>query len=74
VDSMHVKRIGIEDFVSYIYIVRVDSGLPYGLAHSTGLSVLSTPRAHIVHFIVHLRLSPTTAPIFKMGQKEPLFI
>jgi hypothetical protein len=24
VDSLHVKRIGIEDLVGYVYIVRVD--------------------------------------------------
>jgi hypothetical protein len=24
VDSLHVKRIGIEDLVHYVYIVRVD--------------------------------------------------
>jgi hypothetical protein len=25
VDSVHVKRIGMEDLVGYVYIVRVDS-------------------------------------------------
>jgi hypothetical protein len=25
VDSLHVKRIGIEDLVGYVYIVRVDA-------------------------------------------------
>jgi hypothetical protein len=25
VDSLHVKKIGIDDLVSYVYIVRVDS-------------------------------------------------
>jgi hypothetical protein len=24
VDSVHIKRIGIDDLVSYVYIVRVD--------------------------------------------------
>jgi hypothetical protein len=24
VDSLHIKRIGIEDLVGYVYIVRVD--------------------------------------------------
>jgi hypothetical protein len=24
VDSLHIKRIGIEDLVSYVYIVRID--------------------------------------------------
>jgi hypothetical protein len=24
-DSLHVKRIGIEDLVSYVYIVKVDA-------------------------------------------------
>jgi hypothetical protein len=27
VDSLHVKRIGIEDLVSYVYIVKLDSTL-----------------------------------------------
>jgi hypothetical protein len=27
VDSLHVKRIGIEDLVGYVYIVRVDKAL-----------------------------------------------
>jgi hypothetical protein len=25
VDSLHVKRIGIDDLVGYVYIVRVDN-------------------------------------------------
>jgi hypothetical protein len=39
VDSLHVKRIGIEDLVGYIYIVRVDLEGMYGPIHSWFSSV-----------------------------------
>jgi hypothetical protein len=29
VDSLHVKRIGIEDLVGYVYIVRVDYAIDH---------------------------------------------
>jgi hypothetical protein len=29
VDSLHAKRIVIDDLVGYVYIVRVDSVMPY---------------------------------------------
>jgi hypothetical protein len=42
VDNLHVKRIGIKDLVSYVYIVRL---VPTGGGSTRPVVLLPTPRA-----------------------------
>jgi hypothetical protein len=40
VDSLHVKRIGIEDLVDYVYIVRVDSLFNYYVCFASSFTIV----------------------------------